>query len=117
MASKVTKIFTGIAGLPVCLEPHRELVKYYGRILRMLEKLPEESQYRVQTSKLIKERKEIVESTEDPAEIEKKIGAGQCEELIEQAKSELKLVEVMKKYEPWKELEEKPSPSQWKWPV
>lgn len=117
MASKVTRIFTGLAGLPACHEPHRELVKHYSRILRNLEKLPKESKYRTSTEELIKHRKSIVESTPNPEEIENKIGAGLCEELIEQAKHELQLIETMKEYKPWEPLEEKPTTDQWKWPV
>lgn len=117
MASKVTKVFTGIAGLPVCEHPHRELLKRYGKIIRMLEKLPKESKYRSITEQLIKERKNIVESTENPQDIEKKINAGCCEELIEHAEHELTLIETMSKYKPWEPLEEKPQPNQWKWPL
>lgn len=116
MTSKVTRIFTGLAGLPVCTEPQRELVKWYGRILRALDKLPKDSGYRTATEQLVKERKYIVETTPNPEEIERKIGAGLCEELIEQAKFELQLVDTMKEYKPWEPIEEKPKPDQWKWP-
>lgn len=117
MASKVTRIYTGLAGLPVCTEPHKELTKYYRRILRHLEELPKDSKYRIATEQLVNERNKIVESTPNPEEIESKIGCGLCEELIEQAKHELQLISTMKKYKPWEPLEEKPLPNQWKWPV
>lgn len=116
MTSKVTRVFTGLAGLPACKEPHKELAKYYGRILRSLEHLPKESKYRIATEELVKERKAIVESTPNPEDIEKKIGAGLCEELIEQAKNEIQLIGSMKEYKPWEPMEEKPYPDQWKWP-
>lgn len=116
MASKVTKIYTGLAGLPVCQEPVRELSKWYGRLLRRLDELPKESEYRKVTENLVKSRKSVVESTTEPMEIENKLGA-QCEELIEEVKKELNLVEHMKKYKPWENLEEKPSADQWKWPM
>lgn len=117
MASKVSRIFTGLAGLPASQEPHRELVKIYSRVLRNLEKLPKESKYRISTEQLIKERKAIVETNPNPEDIEKKIGEGLCEELIEQGKHELQLIETMKAYKPWEPLEEKPSLDQWKWPI
>lgn len=117
MASKVKKVFTGIAGLPVCTEPKRELSRAYGKILRGLEKLPKDYKYRIATEQLIQERKNIVESAQDGDEIEKKIGAGQCEELLEHAQHELKLLETLKKYKPWEPLEEKPNADQWKWPL
>lgn len=117
MASKVTKMFTGFAGLPVCQEPHKELLRYYGKILRGLQGLPEESKYRTITEKLIKDRKAIVESTTDPSELEKRINEGQCEELIEKAKLELNLIGIMKEHKPWEPLDETPPPTQWKWPL
>lgn len=117
MASKVTRVMTGLAGLPVCKEPHRELLKHYTRIIRNLERLPNESLYRVQTEQLINERKKIVESNPNPEDIERKIGAGMCEELIEQAKLESSLILTMEYYKPWEPLVEKPDPNQWKWPL
>lgn len=116
MANKVQRVFTGIAGLPVCKEPHKELVKLYDRTLRNLQDLPKNSQYRTATEELIRERKKIVEETPNPEDIERKIGAGLCEELIEQAKHEITLISTMKKYKPWEPLEEKPSQDQWQWP-
>lgn len=117
MASKVTRIYTGLAGLPVCKNPQKEILKYYSKILRGLKELPEESKYRTITEQLIKERKSIVESTEDPQEIEKRIGGGLCEEMIDQAKHELHLIHTMLDHKPWEPLEDRPPQNQWKWPV
>lgn len=115
MASS-SRVLTGIAGLPACKVPKQELLKYYGKVLRGLSRLPQESKYRTMTEKIINERVKIVEDSEKPEDIEKRIGAGLCEELIEQARHELKCVETMQKYKPWEPLEEKPSANQWKWP-
>ena len=117
MASRSTRIFTGFAGLPVIKEPHMELLRFYKKILRNLEKLPAESKYRTSTQQLIEGRKKIIESNPNPDDIEKKIGAGLCEELIEQAKHELDLIETMKEFKPWEPLEDKPPQNQWKWPL
>lgn len=117
MAARSNRIFTGLAGLPAFKEPHKEVLKNYGRLLRNLDKLPAESKYKVATEQLVKERKAIVEGTTNHEEFEKKIGAGLSEELVEQAKLEMKLVEVMNKYKPWEPLEEKPPQNQWKWPI
>lgn len=117
MASqKVARVFTGLAGLPVCKDPHRELLKIYGKVLRGLSQLPKESQYRIATEQLIMERKSIIETTPNPEDVEKKIGQGLCEEMIEQASQELSLIETMDKYKPWETMAEKPSQDQWKWP-
>lgn len=117
MASKVPRMYTGLAGLHINPNPHKDLLQNFGRLIRMLEKLPGESKYKSDTIKVFKERKSIVESNPDRDEIEKKIGQGLCEELIEQARLEIKLVETMQKYKPWEPLEEKPQPNQWKWPL
>lgn len=108
---------TGLAGLPALKEPHRELMKYYGKVTRALEKLPKDSKYRIATEEIINERRKIVESNPNHEDVEKKIGAGLCEELVEHAKLELQLVETMRKYKPWEPLEEKPTQNQWKWPL
>lgn len=115
--SKVTRVFTGIADLPACKDPHTELIKIYNRVLRNLQDLPKDYSYRVGTEKLIRERKNIVETTPDSIDIEKKIGAGLCEELVEHARHELQLIETIKDYKPWEPIVEKPSADQWKWPM
>lgn len=117
MAQQSTRIYTGLAGLPAIKEPHKELLKQYKKLLRRLTALPKESNYRMTTENLVNERKNIVESSQSPEEIENKINAGVCEELIQQAKYEIDLVEVMKKFKPWESLQERPSPDQWKWPL
>ncbi|KAJ6172568.1 ETC complex I subunit [Penicillium chermesinum] len=47
------------------------------------------------------------------AEIEKQIGAGLIEEVIQVAEAESKLVDELYKAKVWEELEEKPKPGQW----
>ena len=117
MASKITRIYTGLAGLPASKDPIRELLRVYSRVSRALERLPKESKYRITTENLIEKRRQIIVSTSDPLEVEKKIGDGICEEMIEHAKLELNLIGVMEKYQPWEPLEEKPPADQWKWPL
>lgn len=117
MASKSGRILTGLAGLPACSQPHQELSRLYSRIMRALSKLPEESHYRKTTENFISQRKSILESTPNHEDVEKKIGGGLCEEMIEQAKLELKLIETMQEYKPWEPLEDRPPQDQWKWPL
>ncbi|RAK99120.1 complex I NDUFA5 subunit family protein [Aspergillus ibericus CBS 121593] len=50
---------------------------------------------------------------EQIAEIEKQIGAGLIEEVIQVAEGELKVVDELYKSGAWEELEEKPRPGQW----
>lgn len=51
---------TGLTGILVSEYPHRSLNILYGKILRALDKLPQDYPYRTTTEKLIKERATIV---------------------------------------------------------
>lgn len=53
----------------------------------------------------------------DVSKMEEKIGAGQIEEVISQAKAELKLARIMVEYRPWEEPINSSPPNQWKWPL
>jgi NADH dehydrogenase (ubiquinone) 1 alpha subcomplex subunit 5 len=46
-------------------------------------------------------------------DIERKIGAGLIEEIVEVAEGELKLVETMQKSKVWEDLEDKAPEGQW----
>jgi len=52
-------------------------------------------------------------TAEQIEELERRIGAGLIEEVIQVAEGELKLVDVMYKAKVWEDLEEKPAPGQW----
>jgi len=54
--------------------------------------------------------------TADVKSIEDKIGCGQVEELILQAKSEMRLAEKMIEWKPWEKLMQEAPPNQWTWP-
>jgi len=58
------------------------------------------------------EREPALEA-EQIAGVEKEIGAGLIEEVIQVAEGELKLVDEMAKSQVWDELVEKPRPGQW----
>lgn len=76
---------------------------------------------------------QIVQAESDIAVIEKKIGCGQVEELIDQvggvlftieghhielsqAERELSLTSKMEEWRPWQPLLSDPPPNQWQWP-
>lgn len=117
MASNAPRLYTRIAGLPTLKEPQKELTKYYGKLLRALERLPKDSNYRVATEQLVNHKLEIVKSSSSPYEAEQKLGGGVCEEHLEQAKLEIELVKTMEESKPWEPLVEKPPSDQWRWPL
>ncbi|KAF7590535.1 hypothetical protein BBP40_002676 [Aspergillus hancockii] len=71
-----------------------------------------ESESDFQTHEMKWENEPALEA-EQVSEIEKQIGAGLLEEVIQVAESELKLVDELYKSKVWEELEEKPTPGQW----
>ncbi|XP_011331367.1 NADH dehydrogenase [ubiquinone] 1 alpha subcomplex subunit 5 isoform X2 [Ooceraea biroi] len=93
-----------------------DLSTVYKRILRVLEKFPKDSTYRVETEKVVKDRLKIVRENNDVQTIENKIACGQVEELLLQAKSEMRLAEKMLEWKPWEKLMQEAPPNQWTWP-
>ncbi|XP_043277397.1 NADH dehydrogenase [ubiquinone] 1 alpha subcomplex subunit 5 [Venturia canescens] len=112
----VLKKTTGLTGLAVAKNPHYNLGILYDKILRTLQKLPNDYAYKIHTEKLIKERESIIKTTPNIAEVERKIACGQIEELIVQAENELILVRNMAVWKPWEPLQETAPPHQWSWP-
>ena len=112
------KVSTGLTGLPVHPDGATALRMLYGKILRVLDRMPEEAAYRQYTASIIGERLEIVQTHgDDLGTLEAKINCGQVEELIQQAEQELFLARKMEKWQPWEPLIEEAPPSQWKWPL
>lgn len=71
----------------VSANPHYELTKWYGRILRGLEKMPETSAYRKYTQEIVQSRLAQVEAEKDVQKLEEKIGMGQIEEVVMQVRN------------------------------
>uniref|UniRef100_A0A0N4ZXB4 NADH dehydrogenase [ubiquinone] 1 alpha subcomplex subunit 5 n=1 Tax=Parastrongyloides trichosuri TaxID=131310 RepID=A0A0N4ZXB4_PARTI len=108
---------TGLTGLFVVEYPHRSLKIVYDRILRTLEKIPVTSVYRTSTEQIVKNRLALVQEEPDIEKLEKKIGMGQIEEVLEQAEYELQAARAILESKAWEPLPEKPVPEQWRWPV
>uniref|UniRef100_T1HMR2 NADH dehydrogenase [ubiquinone] 1 alpha subcomplex subunit 5 n=2 Tax=Rhodnius prolixus TaxID=13249 RepID=T1HMR2_RHOPR len=113
----VCKRSTGLAGLKVCTRPKHILTFLYGKTLRALNKLPEDSAYKCHTEEIITWRLNIVKNAKTPEEVEEQIDCGQVEELIIQAENELALARKMLHWKPWEPLIEEAPPDQWKWPM
>ncbi|VVC95179.1 unnamed protein product [Leptidea sinapis] len=81
---------TGLMGLAVNPNPHHTLGALYGKILRTLQKMPEESIYRKSTEQIVRERAAVLK--------------------------ELNLARKMLNWKPWEPLVSKPPKGQWDWP-
>jgi NADH dehydrogenase (ubiquinone) 1 alpha subcomplex subunit 5 len=86
------KTSTGIVGLAVEPEAKAVLTRLYAQTLTALQAVPEDAEYRKMVEGLTKSRLAVVQGSDDLLAIEKTIGGGQAEQLIQQAKDELSLI-------------------------
>ena len=96
------KLSTGIAYLDVEPFPRMKLMKLYYLALQELNELPDEYGYKFLSRELTRFRMKVVDENLQIRDIENKISAGLVEELIFQAHNEIKLLRIMKKWQPWK---------------
>lgn len=117
MASRVLKESTRLTGLAVSKNPHLSLTILYEKLLKTLNKMPDNAAYKQHTKQLVESRFNLVKTIQDPVELEKKIDCGQIEEVIKQAEYELMLSRKMLEWKPWESLVAEPPKNQWKWPM
>ena len=117
MIGKVLKESTKICGLAVNNNPHHTLNVLYSKILKSLEKMPDDAAYKQHTKSLVEQRLSLVNTIRDPSELETKINSGQLEEVIKEAEYELLLSRKMNTWKPWESLVAEAPKSQWKWPL
>jgi NADH dehydrogenase (ubiquinone) 1 alpha subcomplex subunit 5 len=86
---------TSLSGVPVHPNPRPQLLAIYQKTLEALKPIPSTAVYRQSVEALTQYRMNIVENTENVEEIERKLDAGQIEEVIMQAEDELNLVSKM----------------------
>ncbi|CAG9533726.1 unnamed protein product [Cercopithifilaria johnstoni] len=108
---------TGLTGLFVDEYAHQNLLKEYRRLMKILEQIPLHSSYRKYTEQLVKKRMALVQEEPDIQKLEEKIGMGQIEEVILQAKYEILAAKEILKSQAWEPLVEKAPEGQWNWPV
>merc|ERR1712154_440900 len=113
----VQKVSTGLTGLAVNRHPQQTLKALYNKILFECEKMPAGAAYKVNTMQIINERLELVKANDCPVQLEQKINCGQIEEVIQQAKRELRLCRNMLKWKPWEPLVGPAPQNQWTWPL
>ena len=94
-AASRPKSTTGIVGLEVQPDARAILTGLYTKTLSALEALPADSAYRSKVQETTAERLSIVKGTEDLTNIEVAIGAGQVEQVIQQAEDELALIPAL----------------------
>eukprot|EP00245_Coleochaete_scutata_P004100 TRINITY_DN16353_c0_g1_i1.p1 TRINITY_DN16353_c0_g1~~TRINITY_DN16353_c0_g1_i1.p1 ORF type:complete len:151 (-),score=29.80 TRINITY_DN16353_c0_g1_i1:206-619(-) len=96
-----TKGTTGIVGLEVVPEAREKLIGLYKQTLQAVQVIPDTAVYRQTVEKLTNYRLKVCEEETSTSSLEKKIGSGQVEELIWQAKDELELIPKMAEWKPW----------------
>ncbi|KAK4363019.1 hypothetical protein RND71_018260 [Anisodus tanguticus] len=100
MMAKV-KETTGIVGLDVVPNAREVLINLYRKTLDEIKAVPEDEGYRKAVESFTRHRLSVCQEEEDSEMIEKRLGCGQVEELIEEAQDELKLIGHMNEWKPW----------------
>lgn len=91
MMAKV-KETTGIVGLDVVPNAREVLINLYRKTLEEIKAVPEDEGYRKAVESFTRHRLSVCQEEGDSEMIEKRLGCGQVEELIEEAQDELKLI-------------------------
>lgn len=89
------KATTGIVGLEVVPNAREVLISLYNKTLKEIQAVPEDEGYRKAVESFTRHRLKVCQEEEDWEVIEKRLGCGQVEELIEEAQDELKLIDKM----------------------
>lgn len=86
---------TGIVGLDVVPNAREVLISLYTKTLKEIKSVPEDEGYRKAVESFTSHRLKVCQEEEDWEQIEKRLGCGQVEELIEEAQDELKLMGLL----------------------
>ena len=86
---------TGIVGLDVVPNARAVLIDLYTKTLKEIRAVPEDEGYRKAVESFTRHRLKVCQEEEDWERIEQRLGCGQVEELIEEAKDELTLIGKM----------------------
>lgn len=92
---------TGIVGLDVVPNAREVLISLYTKTLKEIKRVPEDEGYRKAVESFTSHRLKVCQEEEDWEQIEKRLGCGQVEELIEEAQDELKLMGLLNEWDPW----------------
>ncbi|OWF36687.1 NADH dehydrogenase [ubiquinone] 1 alpha subcomplex subunit 5-like [Mizuhopecten yessoensis] len=116
-AKNVLKTTTGLTRLAVNPFAHENLKTFYDKTLRTLAKMPADAAYRQNTESIIKNRLALVEKEPNIEKLEQQINDGLIEEVVLQAKRELKLSRQILECRAWEPLIAEAPKNQWKWPI
>lgn len=86
---------TGIVGLEVVPNAREVLIGLYTKTLKEIRAVPEDEGYRKAVESFTTQRLTVCQEEQDWEAIEKRLGCGQVEELIEEARDELTLIGKM----------------------
>ena len=86
---------TGIVGLEVVPNAREVLIDLYTKTLKEIKAVPEDEGYRKAVESFTSHRLKVCQEEKDWELIERKLGCGQVEELIEEAQDELTLIGKM----------------------
>ena len=75
---------TSLVGYAVVPNARDVLCSLYAKTISVIQSFPKDSAYRRQTEQVVQQRLQIVQADSSPEGIERKIGCGQMEELIDQ---------------------------------
>lgn len=98
------KTSTGIVGLDVDHDAVNKIISFNQALLDKMEAsdMPESAQYRINVSKLARYRiKMCLENADDPEQVEELCQMGQVEELVEQAKDEMEVLDMYLRERMW----------------
>ncbi|KTW27860.1 uncharacterized protein T551_02827 [Pneumocystis jirovecii RU7] len=115
LKNEAKKLGTGLTGIETHPDPRPVLLETYHQLLEVLSHMPNHSVYRQATETLTKQRQATVEKNTLREDIENGIASGLIEEVILQAKDELRLAKKMLEWKPWEDLEVPPPPGQWEY--
>lgn len=87
------KTSTGLVGLAVDPNGRETLMHLSADVLKSVQRIPSDAQYRINVESWFKHIHDTCKTTEDIKKIEETLELGQIEEVIENAKDELKLVD------------------------
>jgi len=100
------KTSTGLVGLAVDPQGRENLLAISEKVLAAAKKLPAGTEYRTQVEQWFNYLKKVTTEHVDIMAIEDEVDLGQIEELIEDAKSELELVNYYYENKVWELVEE-----------